>query len=71
MNTKYIAALMLITLGIAVLAYSGITLTTSGHAVDYLGLHLETTHSHFVPPVVGVLPLIGGIIVLLAKSRRV
>jgi hypothetical protein len=71
MNAKYIAAMMLIMLGIVVLAYSGITSTILGQPMDYLGLHEETTHNHAFPPIVGVLPLIGGIIVLVAKSTRV
>jgi hypothetical protein len=71
MNTKSIVAVMLVTLGIVVLAYSGITFTTPGKPVDFLGLHMETTHSHFIPPVVGALALVGGIVLLLVKPRRV
>jgi hypothetical protein len=71
MNTKSIVAVILITLGIVVLAYSGITFTTPGQPVDFLGLHLETTHSHFIPPVAGALALVGGIVLLVVKPRRV
>ena len=71
MNTKSIVAVILITLGIVVLAYSGITFTTPGQPVDFLGLHLETTHSHFIPPVVGAFALVGGIVLLVAKPRQV
>ena len=71
MNTKSIVAVLLITLGIVVLAYSGITFSTPGQPIDFLGLHIETTHSHFVPPVVGALALVGGIVLLVVKPRRV
>jgi hypothetical protein len=64
-------AVILVTLGIVVLAYSGITFTTPGKPVDFLGLHIETTHSHFVPPVAGALALVGGIVLLVVKPRQV
>ena len=71
MNTKSIIAVLLITLGIVVLAYSGITFSTPGKPVDFLGLHMETTHSHFIPPVAGALALVGGIVLLVVKPRSV
>jgi hypothetical protein len=71
MNTKSIVAVILVTLGIVVLAYSGITFTTPGKPVEFLGLHMQTTHSHFIPPVVGALALVGGIVLLVVKPRQV
>jgi hypothetical protein len=70
MNTKSIVAVLLITLGIVVLAYSGITFSTPGQPIDFLGLHIATTHSHFVPPVVGALALVGGVVLLVVKPGR-
>ena len=69
MNTKTIIAAILITLGIVVLAYSGITFKTPGKPVDILGIHIETTNSHFIPPVVGALALVGGIVLLVVKPK--
>jgi hypothetical protein len=69
MNSRIVAAI-LIALGIVVLAYSGITYKTPGKPVDVLGVHIETTHSHFIPPVAGALALAGGIVVLLVSPRR-
>lgn len=69
MNSKTIAAI-LITLGLVVLAYSGITFTTPGKSVDFLGMHFETTHSHFIPPVFGAIVLVGGIVLLVATPKR-
>ena len=71
MNTKTVVAVILVTLGIVVLAYSGITFTTPGKPVEFLGLHIETTDSHFIPPVVGALALVGGIVLLIVKPRPV
>jgi hypothetical protein len=71
MNPKTIVAVMLIALGVVVLAYSGITFTTPGRPVEFLGMHIATTDSHFIPPVVGALALVGGIVLLVVKPRRV
>jgi len=70
MNTKTIIAVILIALGVVVLAYSGITFKTPGKPVEFLGLHIATTDSHFIPPVVGALALVGGIVLLVVKPRR-
>lgn len=67
---KTMIAVVLVTLGIVVLAYSGLTFTTPGKPVDFLGIHIETTDSHYIPPVVGALALVGGIVLLLVKPRR-
>jgi hypothetical protein len=70
MNTKTIVALLLITLGIVVLAYSGLSFKTPGKPIDFLGMHIETTNSHFIPPAVGALALVGGIVLLIIKPRN-
>jgi methyl coenzyme M reductase beta subunit len=66
--TKMIA-MILVALGIVVLAYSGITYKTPGKPADFLGIHIETTHSHFIPPVAGALALAGGIVLLLVNPK--
>ena len=71
MNAISIIAALLITVGIVILAYSGITFTTPGETIHFLGLRVETTDSHFIPPVVGALALVGGIVLLLVKPRTV
>ena len=70
MNTKTIIAVLLVTLGIVVLAYSGITFKTPGKPVEFLGMHFETTVSHFISPAVGALALVGGIVLLLVNPKR-
>ncbi|HLX71517.1 MAG TPA: DUF3185 domain-containing protein [Verrucomicrobiae bacterium] len=71
MNTKTIIAVVLIVAGILVLAYSGITFKTPGQSVDFLGMHFETTVRHFISPAVGAVALVGGILLLVVKPRRV
>jgi hypothetical protein len=71
MNIKTIVAVILVALGIVVLAYSGISFTTPGKPIDFLGMHIATTDNHFIPPAVGVLALVGGIVLLLVKPKRV
>jgi hypothetical protein len=70
MNTKTVG-LVLIALGIVVLAYSGITFKTPGKPVNILGAHIETTDSHFIPPVAGALALAGGVVLLIVGAKRV
>lgn len=69
MNAKTMIAALLITLGVVILAYSGITFTTPGETIRFLGMHIKTTDSHFIPPAVGVLALVGGVVLLLVKPR--
>ena len=69
MSSRKIMAVILVTLGIVVLAYSGITLRTRGKPVDIGPLHVETTERHFIPPVVGAIALVSGI-VLLAVGKK-
>ena len=69
MNKKTIG-LILIVAGLVVLAYSGITFHTPGKPIDFLGMHFETTVSHFISPTVGVIALVGGILLLVIKPGR-
>ena len=71
MNTKTIVSVLLITLGIVVLAYSGLSFTTPGEPINFMGMHIATTDSHFIPPVVGALMLVGGITLLVIKPKNI
>jgi hypothetical protein len=70
MRPRTIIAGILIVVGIVVLAYSGITYKTRGKPVDLGPLHVETTESHFIPPVAGAVALVGGIVVLVLDTRK-
>ena len=71
MNTKTIIAVALVVTGIVVLAYSGVTFKTPGKPIDFLGMHFETTVSHFISPAIGAIALVGGVILLVIKPGRV
>ena len=70
MNTKTIVAIVLVALGVVVLAYSGLSFTTPGEPVNFLGIQVETTERHFIPPVVGALSRVGGIVLLFVNPKR-
>jgi len=53
-----------------VLAYSGITYRTRGKPVEIGTLHIETTKSHFIPPVVGAVALVGGMMLFVLDTRK-
>jgi hypothetical protein len=42
-----------------------------GRPIDFLGMHIETTVSHYISPAVGAIALIGGILLLVVKPGRV
>jgi hypothetical protein len=69
MNSKTIAVILVV-LGLVVLAYSGITFHTPGKPIDFLGMHFETTVTHFISPTVGVIALVAGILLLVFKPGR-
>lgn len=70
MSSRRIIAIVLIALGVVVLAYSGITFTTRGKPVDIGPIHVETTRSHFIPPVAGALALVGGLVLLVVGNKK-
>jgi uncharacterized membrane protein len=71
MSTKNILASILIILGIVVLAYSGISFTTPGKSIEFLGMSIATTNSHFISPVMGAISLVGVIIMLVIKPSKI
>lgn len=62
----------LIVLGLVALTYQGITYTTREKAIDIGPLQVtsERTRNIPLPPVVGALALVGGIVVLVMGGRR-
>ncbi len=71
MKTNTLFAVILIVVGIASFAYQGITFTTREKAIDLGPLHVTTdkTRTLPLPPIVGAIALVGGI-VLLAMERK-
>ena len=71
MNAKNTIAVVLIGMGVIVLAFSGISFTTPGETIKFLGLNIATTENHFIPPVSGALVLLAGIVLLLVNPKQV
>jgi hypothetical protein len=70
MKTKTIIAVILVTLGVVVFAYLGLSLTTAEQPVYLLGMHIESTARHFIPSAVATLALVSGIVLLLLEPKH-
>ncbi|MCK7513955.1 MAG: DUF3185 domain-containing protein [Desulfobacterales bacterium] len=72
MRPKIIIAIILIALGIAALAYQGITYTTREKVVDIGPIHMtaEKTKTIPLPPILGAIALVGGIVLLVVGSKK-
>jgi hypothetical protein len=66
-----IVAVILIIIGVIALAYGGLSFTTKEKVAEVGPLKLEKdkTHSVSLPPILGVVALVGGV-ALLVVSRR-
>jgi uncharacterized membrane protein len=72
MKTTTITGIVLILLGVVALMYQGITYTKTEKLLDIGPIHAttETQKTIPLPPVVGGLALVGGIVVLVLGERR-
>ena len=72
MRPKIIIAIILIALGIAALAYQGITYTTREKVVDIGPIQVtsEKTKTLPLPPIIGVMALVGGIVLLVVGVKK-
>ena len=72
MNQKTIIAIILIAVGVLVFAYQGITYTTREKIVDLgpLQMTAEKTKTFPLPPILGAITLVGGIVLLVAGKRK-
>ena len=72
MRPKIIIAIILIALGIVAFAYQGITYTTREKVVDLgpIQMTAEKTKTLPLPPIVGAIALVGGIVLLVLGSRK-
>jgi hypothetical protein len=67
-----IIGVILIVLGVVALAYQGITYTTNEKVVDLGPLKVEAKREKTIPlpPILGGLALVGGIVLVIAGARR-
>ena len=71
MKTTTILGIVLVVLGVIALAYQGISYTTRKKAVDLGPIQVTTEERKTIPlpPVLGVIALVGGIVLVVAGSK--
>ncbi|WAC08033.1 MAG: DUF3185 domain-containing protein [Thermodesulfobacteriota bacterium] len=72
MKTYTLTGIILIVIGIIAFAYQGITYTTREKIVDFGPIQVtsDTTKTLPLPPIVGGIALVGGIVVLVIGSKK-
>jgi hypothetical protein len=72
MRLKIIIAIILIAVGIVAFAYQGINYTTREKVVDIgpIQMTADKTKTIPLPPIVGAIALVGGIVLLVTGSRK-
>jgi hypothetical protein len=72
MKTYTLIGIVLIVIGIFAFAYQGITYTTREKIVDIGPIHMsaEKTRTLPLPPIVGAISLVGGIVLLVVGKKK-
>lgn len=72
MKTNTLLGIILIVIGIIAFAYQGITYTTREKVVDLgpLEVTADKTRTFPLPPIVGGIALVGGIVLLVIGSKK-
>jgi hypothetical protein len=72
MKTNTIIGIILIVIGIVALAYQGITYTTREKVVDIgpIQINSDKTKTIPLPPILGGIALLGGIVLVVAGGRK-
>ena len=72
MKPTIIIAIILIALGIAALAYQGITYTTREKVVDLGPIQVTAEKTKTIPltPIVGAIAIVGGIVLLVTGMKK-
>ena len=72
MKPTIILAIILIVLGIAALAYQGITYTTREKVVDFGPIQVTAEKTKTIPltPIVGAIAIVGGIVLLVTGMKK-
>ncbi|MBI1751386.1 MAG: DUF3185 domain-containing protein [Acidobacteria bacterium] len=72
MRSSSILAVALIVAGFAAIIYQSISYTTREKVVDIGSLHVvaDQTRSIPLPPIVGAVAIVGGVLLLVAQFRR-
>lgn len=72
MKPLAVLGVLLIIIGVVALAYQGFTYTTKEKVVDLGPLKVEAEKQKTVPlpPILGAVALLGGVVLLIASTRR-
>jgi uncharacterized membrane protein YiaA len=72
MKTNTVLAIILIIVGILVFAYQGISYTSREKVIDLgpVQVTAEKTRTFPLPPIVGGITLVGGIVLLLVGNKK-
>ena len=72
MKSTAVIGVILIILGIAALAYQGITYTRRETILNIGPVHAEAERQHTIPlpPILGVTAVVGGIVLLVTGARK-
>jgi len=72
MKTQTMLGIILIVIGIFIFAYQGFTYTTRDKIVDIGPIHMtaERTRTVPLPPIVGGISLVGGIVLLVVGKKK-
>ena len=72
MKPQILIAALLIVLGVIAFAYQGFSYTTTEKAIDLgpIQVMAEKTHNFPIPPIVGGIALVGGIVLLVLSARK-
>jgi len=72
MKTYTLIGIILIVIGIVAFAYQGITYTTREKVVDIgpIQMTADKTKTISLPPIVGAIALVGGIVLLVMGSKK-
>lgn len=72
MKPRTITGIVLVALGVLALAYQGITYTSRGDTINLGPLKITTQQKKTLPlpPIFGVLALVGGVVLMVMDRRR-
>ena len=72
MKPKALAGVILILIGVAALAYKGITYTSRDTVIDVGPIHATAERQHTMPlsPVLGIVAVVGGAMLMYVGGRR-
>jgi hypothetical protein len=72
MSSKTIIAIVLIALGVLAFTYQGITYTTREKVIDLgpVQMTADKTKTIPLPPIIGAVALVGGIVLLVVGNRK-